>query len=102
MGVNAAQKLSGISKLGPNGRPICSETGRPDVIHDRESLLIPISLDNGYITPQADKYLIWLDNMPSTGVSFRFGKFAVGNDLSKLPAGRETLATSVLPIIWGR
>lgn len=87
MGAIAGQKLSGIVKLGSNGRPICSETGRPDVVHERESSLIPISLDNGYITPQADKYLIWLDNMPSTGVSFRFGKFGVGNEISKLPAG---------------
>ena len=87
MGAIAGQKLSGIVKLGPNGRPICSETGRPDGVHERESSLIPISLDNGYITPQADKYLIWLDNMPSTGVSFRFGKFGVGNEISKLPAG---------------
>lgn len=87
MGAIAAQKISGIEKIGPNGRPICSETGRPDVVHDRESRLIPITLDNGFITPKTDKYLIWLDNMPSTGVAFRFGKFAVGNELSKLPAG---------------
>jgi hypothetical protein len=87
VGVIAGQKLSGITTLGPNGKPVCSASGRPDVVHDKESSLLSITLDNSYITPQSNKYLIWLDNMPSTGVSFRFGKFAVGNEMSKLPAG---------------
>ena len=69
----------------PDKNPIRNSDGKLVYVHEREGIAVPITISEANATANADRYLVWLDNMPSSGVSFYLSGFTARTDTSNLP-----------------
>jgi hypothetical protein len=87
VGVNAQVRLQGLptrDDKAPDGL-LRDLTGKLILRHQQEGEGIPFSLDNGYATNNPDNFLVWLNNMPSTGVSFNLSGLGARGDTANVP-----------------
>lgn len=85
MGIVAEVKLSGSLLYGPDNKPVRNSDGKLVYLHEREGMAVPITISDANATAAADRYLVWLDNMPSSGVTFYLSGFSARTDTSKVP-----------------
>lgn len=84
MGATAEVKFSSKVATLPDGSTVLGDDGRPVLVFDNEGQVFSVTLDEGFVTPSADSYLIWLDGMPSSGVAFYASGFKIRGDTSNI------------------
>ena len=85
MGIVAEVKLSGSLLYGPDNKPVRNGDGKHVYLHEKEGQAVPVTISRANATAAPDRYLVWLDNMPSSGVTFYLSGFSARTSIANVP-----------------